>query len=198
MELYQTHGANDILTQCAYKTFLRAGGPVTGEWAQKFFGQIRCMEDVKSESKGRGPTTRTVHHNLTERLAFVASFFMNLPLPRLGGPFMAVCDVPCLERFFVIQRTFDEVLSWCIPIPPAPIRRPPSPEDERLRPWTPEEEAYFCEPRPPQPAAAPPPQSPASPASPASPPSKATNMPERDETKKRWNWEDDLPDGFAT
>ena len=195
MELYQTHGANDILTQCAYKTFLRAGGPVTGEWAQKFFGQIRCMEDVKSESIGHGATTRTVHHNLTERLAFVASFFMNLPLPRRGGPFMAVCDVPCLERFFVIKRTFDEVLSWCIPIPPAPIRTPPSPEQETLRPWTPKEEAHFCEPRPAQPVPAPPPQSPASPASPAVDP---TGFPDRKQTKERWNWEDDLPDGFAT
>lgn len=204
MEIYRENGANDILSQCASKTFLRAGGPVTAEWAARFFGQIRCKETVVSESTHGFATSISIQHNITERSLFVASYFMNLALPHPGGDYAAVCDVPCLGHFFIVNRSFDEVLSWRNQgnkPPDKPVVKPatspceevfPSPLDETLQPWTEVETAFFCKdqtaeaaPKKASQAPAPPPENNDGPA-----PSASTNAAEENsqlQTKERFN-----------
>jgi hypothetical protein len=148
LELYGQNGANDLLTQCASKTFLRAGGPATAKWAETFFGTVRTKEIVVTESSQGFTTNTSKQHTIAERAVLIASYFMNLPLPRRGGDYTAVCDVPCLERFFIVNRPFDEVLSWRWKAPKSvdspSHRRGPSPADEILKPWTDAETASFC------------------------------------------------------
>lgn len=152
MDMYGDNVANDILSQCACKTFLRAGGPVTAGWAERFFGQIRGKEKVLTESSQGFTTSTSTQHNITERSMFIASYFMNLALPHPGGDYAAVCDVPCLGGFYIINRSFDEVLSWRnqgdkLAGKPADSSSKvafPTPLDETLRPWTDFDVAFFC------------------------------------------------------
>jgi hypothetical protein len=181
MEIYGQHGANDILTQCAYKTFLRAGGPVTAQWAERFFGQIRCKEKVLTENKNGFTTTTSIQHNITDRSVFIASYFMNLPLPRPGADYQAVCDVPCLERFFILNRSFDDVLSWCKPVASPLEKRGPSLAAETLQPWTSDEEVFFCK----EPSTEPGPDQVNPP--PPTPTESPSQLPTMEELNKRWD-----------
>ncbi len=151
MEVYGVHGAETIVSQCAYKTFLRAGGPATAEWAQRFFGTVRQMEPSWSESWGSNNRSESVGYQVQERSLFTSSYFLNLPFPRAGGPYVAVSDVPCLGSTLVSRRPFDQMLSWCRPA--AKVRNAiprPNIEEQTLWPWTAEEELAFCDSAPPE------------------------------------------------
>ena len=116
IEVYGENAAEDMLSQCAYKTFLRAGGPKTAEWAERFFGKERRTESVWSESWSRDGHTRSVQYNVVERSKFLSSVFMDLPLPEPGGPFLAISDVPCLGCNLISRRWFDELLACLQPL----------------------------------------------------------------------------------
>jgi len=144
-EVYRPDGAEAIMGQCAYKTFLRAGGPVTAEWTQRYFGTRREMESVWSESWGKDGHSTSVQYRVEERSVFTSSFFLNLPFPRPGGLYVAVNDVPCLGSSLISRRWFDQVLSWRSK--PAAVQNTisrPNIEEQTLWPWNPEEEAAFC------------------------------------------------------
>lgn len=112
MEVYGENGANDILSQCAQKTFLRVGGPKTAEWAENFFGKVRRQETSVTETSG-GERSTAKHTELQERSMFLASFFMDLPFTGPGQPYVAVCDLPHLGETLIVRRAFDEVIAWC-------------------------------------------------------------------------------------
>ncbi len=151
MEVYGDHGAEAIVAQCAYKTFLRAGGPLTAEWAQRFFGTVRQMESSWSESWGANNRSESVGYQVQERSLFSSSFFLNLPFPRSGGPYVAVSDVPCLGSTLVSRRPFDDMLSWCrSPVDVENSLPRPNIEEQTLWPWTTEEELAFCHSGPPE------------------------------------------------
>ena len=122
-EVYGENAADDMLSQCAYKTFLRAGGPKTAEWAERFFGKVRQTEPVWSESWSRNGHSCSVPYHVIERSLFNASVFSNLPLPEPGGPFLAISDVPCLGCSLISRRWFDQLLA-CLQ-PPANIPEEP-------------------------------------------------------------------------
>jgi len=146
LEIYGEHGANDLLSQCAHKTFLRAGGPKTGEWAEKYFGSVRRMEMETTEGGGQRPGSKSIRRHLQERPVFLSSFFMDLPFPGIGKPYVAVCDVPHLRKTIVVQRESDEILSWCKP-PKKNISNVESRQHDKrqsLDPWTKEEELSFA------------------------------------------------------
>ena len=111
--VYDDNGTNDILSQCTYKTFLRCGGPRTAAWAQSFFGRQRHTETTYSESWSNQGNSHSCQHNVVERSLFLDSFFMNLPLPDVGKPFIAVSDVPCLDATLVSRRWSDQLFAWC-------------------------------------------------------------------------------------
>ena len=149
VETYGEHGANDILTQCAQKTFLRAGGPKTAEWAEKFFGQVRRAEPVWSEQWGAGGHSKSVQHTLHERSLFLGSYFLNLPLPRVGEEFVAVHDVPWLKRVLITHRPFDQLLAWNskpedMEDKEPSVKRRIDPTEQSLQPWTRDEELFYC------------------------------------------------------
>ncbi|HRI08852.1 MAG TPA: hypothetical protein PKW35_13610, partial [Nannocystaceae bacterium] len=151
--------------QCAYKTFLRAGGPMTAEWAQRYFGAARADEQNLSETWGKDSNSQTVATNSAERSVFTSSFFMDLPFPKPEGLYIAVSDVPCLGSTRISRRPFGEMLSWCRPPGDVPNTIPrPNIEEQTLWPWTPEEEAASCGvKKAPQKSATAPPASPPSP-----------------------------------
>ena len=152
IEVYGENAADDMLSQCAYKTFLRAGGPKTAEWAERFFGKVRKMESVWSESWSRDGYSSSVQHNVIERSMFTASTFENIPFPEPGGPFMAISDVPCLQCSLISRRWFNQLLgSLCPPanIPEVLPRKHLS--EQTLEDWEKAEEEYFCGPVTPEP-----------------------------------------------
>ena len=149
VETYGEDGANDILTQCAHKTFLRAGGPKTAEWAEKFFGQVRRTEPVWSEQWGKGGHSKSVQYTLQERALLLGSFFLDLPFPRAGEEFVAVNDVPWLKRILITRRPFDQLLAWNqkpanIEEKEPPVMRRIEAHEQNLLPWTEDEELYYC------------------------------------------------------
>ncbi|MEO7678694.1 MAG: hypothetical protein ABIV39_18215, partial [Verrucomicrobiota bacterium] len=83
-------------------------------------------------------------YQIDERALFLASTFLNLPIPQPGGMFISISDVPCLGNCFFTRRWFNDVLSWLRPTStiPAVLTRP-SIEEQTLQEWTPEEEAFF-------------------------------------------------------
>jgi type IV secretory pathway TraG/TraD family ATPase VirD4 len=137
--------ANAILSQCAYKTFLRAGGPLTAEWAERFFGRVRRVDSSYSESWQRGERSHSIQYRLEDRSLFNASFFGDLPFPAPGEWYAAVNDVPCFHTTLVTRRPFDQVLALSRPAVAVPgtIHRDQR-EDQTLWPWTKEEEAVYC------------------------------------------------------
>ena len=110
--IYGEHATNDILSQCTYKTFLRAGGPKTAEWAQSHFGPVRRTEASYSESWSREGTSHSRSYKVVERAMFLSSFFLSMPMPDAGRSLTAVSDVPCLDTTLVSRRWFSQLLSW--------------------------------------------------------------------------------------
>lgn len=149
IEVYQANAAEEILSLCSYKTFLRAGGPKTAEYAERYFGKVRRTESVWSESWSRNGHSCSVQHNITERSLFLNSVFLNLPSPERGQLFYAISDVPCLGSTIISRRWFDQVLSWLNKPAdiPAVLRRD-SEVDQTLLSWTDEEEEAMCQPPP--------------------------------------------------
>ena len=144
VEVYQESGANDILSQCATKTFLRAGGPQTAEWAEKYFGQVREEETHKSVTTGGEKTTTTTQHEIRERFLFLASYFLNLPLPKPGAIYVSVNDIPCQRATFITSRHFDEVRSWCRPPGKvASVIPRDNVSEQTLKPWSEDEEVRW-------------------------------------------------------
>lgn len=144
-EIYRPEGMESIMGQCAYKTFLRAGGPTTAEWAQRYFGTIRQEEPSYSESWSQQGHSESVGYSIQERSVFTSSFFMNLPFPRPDGLYVAISDVPYLGSTLIGRRPFEQMLGWCRPSSDVPNTIPrPNIVEQTLWPWTTEEEAAFC------------------------------------------------------
>ena len=148
VEVYGEQVAEDILSNCANKTFLRAGGPKTAEWAERFFNKIRHTEQTVTESWGSGPGGNTsgysVQHQLQDRSLFLPSMFLDIPFPRVNGDYLAISDVPCANTTFITRRSFDEILSWLKqPAGVEPIEPRLDPKEQVLWPWNPEEELDF-------------------------------------------------------
>ena len=146
-QVYGDNGANDILSQCGFKTFLRAGGPRTAEWAEQFFNKVRRIEETHSESTGTEGSSKSKQYSLQERSMILASNFLELPFPVPGGAFAAVCDVPYLGETLIVQRSADQVIKWANDPPPdkdVPAVDPrEEPEDQTLSPWVEKDERKF-------------------------------------------------------
>ncbi len=144
VEVYGEQGANTILEQCTHKTFLRAGGPKTAEWAERFINKVRRIEQTVTETRGSSSSSTAVQYSLQDRSILTAGYFLNLDLPRPGGDFVGVHDVPALDCFLITRRPFERVISWRKP--PAgiqPIERRTKVQDQHLQSWTEAEEARF-------------------------------------------------------
>ncbi len=156
-ELYMETGANDLLEQLSNKTFLRAGGPKTAEWIERFFGKYRCTEPVYSEnwsrSNSNGPSSQSstsysssVQYQTVERSILLASFFMNLPFTGPGLPFVSVSDIPSLHKTLIIRRWFDDINSWRkgSDKDTDALQARENDLDQTFKPWDDFDEARFC------------------------------------------------------
>ena len=149
IEVYQENAAQDILSQCSYKTFLRAGGPKTAQWAEGYFGKLRRTEAKWSESWSREGHSCSVNYEVNERSLFLDSVFLNLPFPVPGQLFFAISDVPCLGCVVISRHWFDQLLAWRRKPAgiPAVVSRD-SLDEQTLQPWSKEEQDFMCKPPP--------------------------------------------------
>jgi len=152
IEVYNEQGANDILSQCAHKTFLRAGGPKTAQWAEQFFAKVRQTIPVLTEQFGKDGRTSSVQHSLKEHSLFIASEFLKLPFPGPGKPYCAINDVPSLNCTLITRRDSDKLFAWTKkPRPDVPsVERRSDPGEQTLWPWDAKERKKFCQPPPDQ------------------------------------------------
>jgi len=145
-ELYRENGANDLLEQLSYKTFLRAGGSTTAEWIEKFVGKYRQIEAAYSESWSQAGASTSLQYQVVERSALTASYFMNMPFTGKGKPYIAVSDIPCFGATIVVRRWFDEINR--LRIKPnsdfEAIRRRTEGSEQTIRPWDSFEIKSFC------------------------------------------------------
>ena len=146
-DIYGENATDDILSQCTYKTFLRAGGPKTAHWAERFFGNIRRTEASYSESWSKDGHSYSCQYHVVERALFLASVFLDLPMPALGKPFLAVSDVPCLDATLISRRWSDRIFSWCrrqsADSPIAAVKPRNNVWEQTLEQWSEEEERIF-------------------------------------------------------
>ncbi len=145
VDVYGEHKAEDILSACASKTFLRLGDPKSAGWAERYIGQVRRIEPVLSYShSSRGESSISVQENLVDRNALLASYFMTLPFTGPGRPYKAVHDIPWLNRTIITQHAFDDVNGLRLPDKDVPAFVPrEDPQDQILTDWTPDEEMLF-------------------------------------------------------
>ena len=145
--IYGENAANEIMGQCAHKTFLRVGSPKTAEWAESYFGKVRAVETTESVSINH-INERTVTYSQTrqDRSVLLASTFLDLPLPVQGGAFVSINDVPSYRATFINSHLFDHVLSMCAQSADVPAFAPRSEvSDQYLDPWNESEAAAFCQ-----------------------------------------------------
>ena len=147
IEIYGEPATNDLLSHLTNKTFLRAGGVQTAEWAERYFGKVRSWEPSYSRTQNpHSSDSFGTTFALQDRPILLSSVFLDMPLPGPGRPFCAVSDMPYYGGPILSERPFEQVLSWRTrPATdvPAIIRRTKL-EEQTLQPWTKEEEDQFC------------------------------------------------------
>jgi len=151
VDVYGDRPAEDILGQCANKTFLRTGNPMTADWIERFFNKVRRTEVSYSESWGK-EYTFSYQYQLQDRPLFLGAKFLDLPLPVVGGQYEAIHDLPFTGAATITKYFFDEVLSWLekptdsredLP-DAAAVELRANARDQELAPWDPNEETDFC------------------------------------------------------
>ena len=144
VEIYGEQGANSILEQCTNKSFLRAGGPKTAEWAERFINKTRRVEHTVTKTSGSSGSSTAVQYSLHDRPILTAGYFLDLDLPQPGGQFEGVHDVPSQGSFLITQRPFAEVMAWRKPPSDIPsVQRRTNVQDQHLQAWSEAEEARF-------------------------------------------------------
>jgi type IV secretory pathway TraG/TraD family ATPase VirD4 len=144
MEVYGNNVANEILGLCSYKSFLRAGGPLTAKWAEDFFNKVRATEDVLTEQWGPTGYSHSIQHPVQDRPLFLASVFLDLPFPEKGW-MTCINDVPHVKAVTIARRPFPQVLSWLNrDAKVEAIQRRTAVHEQKLEPWSKDEEQYFC------------------------------------------------------
>lgn len=149
MQVYQENGTHDILSQCTSKSFLRAGGPKTAQYASDVFGSIRWYESSVTQNFGK-ENSHSVQTSIADRPLLLPSYFLNIPFPGPAKPYTVVSDVPSDNTTYITKRPFDTVISWVKPAAdtkqhPTLIART-SVSDQTLEPWSAEEMHLYCGP----------------------------------------------------
>ena len=154
-KIYEENGAEELLSNCANKTFLRAGGPKTANWMERYFGHTRYTATSWSTAQGKDGATHTVNHGTQDRPQFNSSFFSSLPFPERGGRMALVGDGPGTGAV-VASRPFDRVLSWLKPLGDAPgVLLRNDAKSQTLEPWDEQRAEYFCGPKEQKPSSPP-------------------------------------------
>ena len=144
LDVYQENATNSMLEQCTYKTFLRSGGEKTAKWAEGFFSKVRYMEPSQTHTSGPSGNSTSMQYRVTDRSILSTGYFQDLPLPRPGGSFEGVHDVPSMDCFLTTRRSFEQVLSWRTRPANVPATQyNPNLRAQELRPWDESEEARF-------------------------------------------------------
>lgn len=144
MKVYESAGANEILSLCGHKTFIRVGGPETAKWAEEFFNKVRTTEHVVTEQWSTTGYSHSVQYQVQDRPLFLASMFLTLPYPEKGW-LSCINDIPHLNAATIARRPFDQVTSWKKPSSNVEaICRRSDVLDQKIKPWSETEEREFC------------------------------------------------------
>ena len=144
LELYGENGTNSLLEQCTYKTFLRAGGAKTAKWAEDFINKVRYMEQSVTNTSAPSGYSTSVQYRVTDRSILSSGYFLSLDMPRPGGSFVGVHDVPSMDGFLTTRRSFEQVMSWRTRPANVPATQyNPNLRAQEVQPWDEAEEARF-------------------------------------------------------
>lgn len=141
-EIYGHNIPDEMMGQCANKTFLRTDSQVTAGWVEKHFGTYETIEpqygESTSTSRGQGATTTdtiSVSYNHINRNAVLASELMSLPVTSRENGMSAFHDIASVGAFFT-QLSAEELDAMLMkPNPHVPNRVPITKEKQTLRPW---------------------------------------------------------------
>ena len=164
VEIYGQSATDEMLGLCSTKTFLRAGGPTTAEWAERHFNRVRQVERTVSETFGH-EHSHSFSYQVQERSLFLPAMFLDLPLPQPGGLYGAISDIPCLRTTLVTERPFDTVLEQCNEPTDEEISKQDAfmrkkPDEQIIKPWDDIEQTDFCDKLPVDPPPPPTPEPP--------------------------------------
>jgi hypothetical protein len=142
---YNENEADQLMSDCANKVFLRAGSPKSAQWMEQYFGNVRSTEISTGESTNqKWETTRSTNWATHDRPQFNSSFFSSLPFPESGGILKLVADGPGTGPV-VASRDFSEVLTWMKPLGPAPgVLHRNDIASQLLEPWDEREIELNC------------------------------------------------------
>ncbi len=149
--VYREDGANEILSGCDNKSFLRISNPATSRWAQQNFEEKEETERDYSRTTGGKDETKTEAEHIVTRPLYSAADFRNLLYPELGF-LEGIHDIPITGRVTKTTEAFSTVLSMLDPASPDTIQNedPRDANDQKFVPWTTEEEsAFLCTGTPP-------------------------------------------------
>jgi type IV secretory pathway TraG/TraD family ATPase VirD4 len=150
--VYGDHAANEILGQCANKSFLRIGSYPTAEWAEKHFAAKEEIEIRTSIAKSKllDAATTTRSYDKVTRPLFLQGEFLELPDPKTGI-LAGIHDVPRLGGVVATRELSRAVLEMVKrSLTSVPNEKPRPISDQQFPVWTPEEETLFL-PTPPEP-----------------------------------------------
>ena len=104
-EIYGPEGSEAILEAFTNKTFLRAGGPVTAEWAERYFNKIRQTE--RSTGVSYGPGGKDHERKLSDTGTLVVSC-VGVSEPSTPGAWRSLQRN---QRYSVLQTRADQRLA---------------------------------------------------------------------------------------
>ena len=141
IDVYGRDVTNEMIGQCANKSFLRAGGPSSAKWVEDHFGQVhqRVHQTVVSQSYStgqHGSSSRSYNHSQTERFqpVVLASEVAGLPKPAVDGHLCGYHDIAGLACYRSHQP-FNDVLAALKPPADVASFEPRRREDQILPDW---------------------------------------------------------------
>ena len=143
--VYKQDGANEILSGCNNKSFLRISNPATSKWAQENFEQKEQTEYNRARTTNDKPgnNSTTDSARIETRPLFLAAVFRDLRYPELGY-LEGIHDIPITGRVSRTCESFSTVLNMLRPIDPNFINEETrDAEDQRFIPWTKQDEQAF-------------------------------------------------------
>lgn len=142
--VYREDGANEILSGCDNKSFLRISNPATSRWAQQNFEEKEETERDHSRTVGDHNSSKTEAEHIVTRPLYSSADFRNLLYPELGY-LEGIHDIPITGRVTKTTEVFSTVLSMLDPASPDTIQNedPRDANDQKFVPWTTEEESAF-------------------------------------------------------
>ena len=137
--VYGEKEANEIAGLCSNKAILRLDDAETAQWASKTLGEFEQYEIQTSSTSGNNGNSTTRTRQLVKRDVVLPSQFLGLPTTDRSNGLSGYFLSPQIGGFLstLTPEYLDEMLTPADPNVPNFIPRPP--EQQYLKPWTPDD-----------------------------------------------------------